>query len=467
MKVALISPKGPLYRNKGGIFKKSLRYQPLTLTTLASLVPEELNIELELIDEGVSDVPDKLDANIIAMTVITGTANRAYELSKRFRQQGKVVVLGGPHVTLVPDEAQQHADSICIGYAEDTWPELLQDYVSGNMKDRYIQAHDLSFDNRPFPKRELFNKKHFLTQAVFEATRSCAHACEFCVAPAAWGRKQYQKPVEWVIEDIKRVGQKKNIFIDLNLISDKKYAKELFKKIIPLNIHWYGLSTVLIGHDQELVELIARSGCKGLLLGLETISDKSLQENNKSFNSSVEYRGLIGDLHKLGVAIQGCFVFGMDHDTTDVFEATVEFAIETGIDLPRFAVLTPFPGTPLYSRLEQQGRIISKNWELYDGQHVVFQPENMSVEELAQGHEKAWKRIYQWGAITKRLWVARNFTPIALSANIGYRFYAHNLYHFYNCDWQVDPLFPNPLSFNSPNIEVKNITAEKNRIICG
>ncbi|MCW8932346.1 MAG: B12-binding domain-containing radical SAM protein [Gammaproteobacteria bacterium] len=468
MKVTLISPKGPLYRSKGGIFKKSLRYQPLTLTTLASLIPDELNVELELIDEGITDVPDILEVDLIGMTVITGTANRAYELAKRFREQGITVVLGGPHVTLLPKEAALHADAICIGYAEDTWPELLRDYAQRRLKKTYTQAADLSLEERPFAKRELFDKKHFLTQAVFEATRSCAHTCEFCVAPAAWGRKQYQRPVDWVVEDIKQVGQKKNIFIDLNLISDIKYAKELFRSLIPLNIHWYGLSTVLIAHDDELIDLIARSGCKGLLLGLETVSEKSLQNTRKSFNASVKYKDIISELHKLGIAIQGCFVFGLDHDTPDVFDTTVEFVIDTGIDLPRFAVLTPFPGTPLYNRLNSEGRIFNNNWDHYDGQHVVFHPQNMTMDELANGHERAWKKVYSISAIAKRLWNARNFSPLALSANFGYRFYAHNLHRFYNCDWQVDPLFPNPFATESAHsVPIIEETTEKHRIICG
>lgn len=462
MKIVLISPKGPLYRNKGGIFKKSLRYQPLTLTTLAALIPEDLDVELELIDEGISEVPQTLNADLIGFTVITGTANRAYELSQHFQQQGITTVLGGPHITLMPDEAQAFADCICIGYAEQSWPQLLRDFAQGKLKKRYRQADDFSLEKTPFPKRELFNKKDFLTQAVFEATRSCAHDCEFCVAPVAWGRKQYQKPVDWVIEDIRRFGQKKIIFIDLNLISDIRYAKELFRQLIPLNVHWYGLSTVLIAHDTELVELIARSGCKGLLLGLETVSPQNLEQANKRFNASVQYQDIIRELHHLGIAIQGCFVFGLDHDTPDVFQTTVEFAIETGIDLPRFSVLTPFPGTPLYRRLENQGRIINKDWEVYDGQHVVFQPENMTPQQLAEGHEQAWKQVYQYTAIGKRLWRAKNLKPLAISSNMGYRFYAHNLHRFYNCDWPINPVLPNPMTSSK-----QDTTQTKNRIVCG
>ena len=466
MKIVLISPKGPLYRYKGGIFKKSLRYQPLTLTTLAAYIPPELDVEVELIDEGIQTIPGDLQADLIGMTVITGTSTRAYELSGKFRERDIPVVLGGPHVTLVPDEAKQHADAICVGYAEETWPQLLRDFDAGCMGSVYRQRPDFELGHTPFPKRELLDRRNFLTHAVFEATRSCTHNCEFCVAPAAWGRSQYQRPIDWVVEDIKRVGEKRIIFIDLNLISDKNYAKELFRALVPLNIEWFGLSTVLIAHDEELKELLARSGCKGLLLGLETVNESSLADARKKFNDSVSYKQVIRDLHSLGISIQGCFVFGLDHDTPDVFANTVQFAVESGIDLPRFSILTPFPGTPLYGNLKQQDRILSDDFELYDGQHVVFQPRNMTVEELAHGHERAWKDVYSWTSTAKRLWHARNFKPLAVSANLGYRFYAHHLHEYYNCDLQINPVLANPIA-NLPLARDDNGSAEENRIVCG
>ncbi len=153
---------------------------------------------------------------------------RAYELARHYRARGIAVVLGGPHVTLMPQEAQQHADAICVGYAEETWPQLLRDFAAGRMRPRYDQGHDFALTNLPFPRRELLDRRHFLTQAVFEATRACAHDCEFCVVPTAWGRRQFQKPVGHVVEDIRRVGKRRIIFIDLNLISDRAYATELF-----------------------------------------------------------------------------------------------------------------------------------------------------------------------------------------------------------------------------------------------
>ena len=408
------------------------------------------------------------------------TGQSGHPLSPHYRDQnaawarGKAIpFLPGPAVhkfTLWPKEAMEQADAISVGYAEESWPQLLRDFASGRMKNIYHQSPTMSLDNMPFPKRELFDKHHFLTQAVFEATRSCAHDCEFCVAPAAWGRKQYQKPIDWVIEDIRRVGQKRIIFIDLNLVSDKTYAKELFRRLVPHNLNWFGLSTVLIAHDQELMELLARSGCKGLLLGLETISQQSLKDANKRFNESVDYKKLIDDLHHLGISIQGCFVFGLDHDTPDVFDKTVEFAIDAGIDLPRFAVLTPFPGTPLHHRLEAEERILTRDWELYDGQHVVFQPKHMSVRQLTEGHEYAWKKVYRWSSIARRLWNAKNFQPLAMSVNLGYRFYAHHLHKFYNCDWQVDPLFPSPTPLFTQRNQGKPIvilSESRNKAVCG
>ena len=465
MKIALISPKGPLYRARGGIFKKSLRYQPLTLTTLAALVPPELNAHIAVYDEGVQPIPEIIDADLVGLTVISGTASRAYELATRFRAEGKTVILGGPHVTLIPKEAALYADAICVGYAEDSWPELLRDFSRGALKPSYHQSADFSLarPDMPYARRDMFDSGQFLTQAVFEATRSCVHDCEFCVAPAAWGRQQYQKPVDWVINDILQFGQKKLIFVDLNLISDRDYARELFTKLIPLNVEWFGLSTVLLAHDPELMELVARSGCKGLLLGLETVTPESLRDAKKRFNGSVDFKKVIGDLHHLGISVQGCFVFGLDHDTPEVFDATVDFALDAGVDLPRFAVLTPFPGTPLHTRLENEGRILTKDWELYDGQHVVFQPRAMSVQELAEGHERAWKKVYSWSSIAKRLWVARNFQPLALTANLGYRFYAHNLHRFYTCDWPIQAL---PPRMNRMAITPVPTTAT-NKAICG
>lgn len=437
MRIALISPKGPLYRHRSGIWKKSLRYQPLTLTTLAALIPADLPHEVALYDEGIADVPMDLEADVIGITIITGTARRAYELADHYRARGAKVVLGGPHVTLIPEDAAPHADAIVVGYAEDTWPELLRDAAAGSLRSRYSQAPGLDLAGRPFPRRDLLPSSHFLTNNVFEATRGCVHACEFCVVPTAWGRRPFQKPVEDIVADIRQHGARKLIFIDLNLIADREYAVRLFTALIPLRLQWYGLSTVLLADDEELLGLAERSGCRGLLMGLESLSPANLKGNRKGFNSPAKFTHVVDRLHAHGIALQGCFVFGLDDDHPDVFLKTAEFAVEAGIDLPRFAVVTPFPNTPLYNRLEAEGRILTKNWELYDAQHVVFQPRHMSVDELTQGVEAAWKHAYSYSSIIRRIRRSPAPWPVRIGTNLGYRFYANNLSRYYNCDWMI------------------------------
>ena len=435
LRIALLSPKGPLYRHRGGIYPRNLRYMPLTLPTLAALVPDDLNAEVRCIDEGIQDIPDDIDADLIGLTAITGTAPRAYELARRFRSQGRSVVLGGPHVTLAPDDAQPHADSIVVGYAEKEWPRLLRDFVHGKMKKRYTQACDLVLTGRPLPDRSVLPRWKYLTPHVFEATRGCNHGCEFCVAPFAWGRRPMHKPIDAIVEDLRRMRTRRAIFLDLNIIADRSYAEALFRALIPLRIQWFGLATTRICDRPSLLDLAARSGCRGLLIGLESIRSSNLRILRKGFNHPENYHQVVTRLHERGIAIQGCFVFGLDDDTPDIFMETARFAVDAGIDLPRFAIVTPFPGTPLYARLVREQRITSRNWELYDGQHVVFRPLGMTIQELEEGTRQAWEFTYSWPNIVRRLRHTVAPLSVAVSANLGYRHYAFNLDRFYNCDW--------------------------------
>lgn len=442
LRIVLISPKGPLYRHRGGIFRQSLRYMPLTLPTLKALVPPEVNATVECIDEGIGDVDLGLKADLIGMTVITGTAPRAYELAGHFRRRGIPVVLGGPHVTLIPADAQPHADSIVVGYAEEEWPRLLRDFAAGRLKPRYTQSPGLDLAGYPPPDRRALPRRRYLTADVFEATRGCTHNCSFCVVPAAWGRKPYQKPVEEVVADIRRQRARRAIFIDLNLIADKHYAARFCEALVPLKVQWYGLATTLLCDDIPLLDLFARSGCRGLLMGLESLSPRNLGDNHKAFNNPGAYMRVVERLHERGISLQGCFVFGLDDDTPDVFRRTAEFAVDARIDLPRFAIVTPFPGTGLYHRLESEGRILTRSWELYDGQHAVFQPARMSVDELQRGTEAAWKYAYSWKSIARRLWHSPASPALGLLTNWGYRYYAHRLHRFYTCDVMSAPGLP-------------------------
>lgn len=434
MRIVLLSPKGPLYRHRGGLLRRSLRYAPLTMPTLAALVPPELGATVELLDEGIEDIPLDLQADLVGMTVITGSAPRAYELSAHFRSRGVPVVLGGPHPTLVPEDAAPHADAVVTGYAEDTWPELLRDFAAGRMRARYDQADDLSLAARPLPRMDLVKARHYTTTAVFEATRACVHKCEFCVVPSAWGRRPFQKPVEDVVREIAARNTRKALFVDLNLVADPTYARRLFEALVPLQLRWFGLSTTVIAHDDDLLDAMVRSGCRGLLLGFETLSTAALAGANKQFNRPDGYAALVDKLHRRGVAVQGTFVFGLDEDRPDVFRKTVDFCVEAGIDLPRFSIQTPFPGTPLFRRLEAEGRLLHRDWSRYDGQHLVYRPLHLSPEELVAGHTWAWREVYSLKNIAKRLGKARQLLEIAIPANLGYRFYARHLHSHYVCD---------------------------------
>jgi radical SAM superfamily enzyme YgiQ (UPF0313 family) len=439
LKIVLICPRGPLYRHRGGIWKKTMRYAPLTLTTLASLVPEEIPSDVKIIDEGVEDIDvERIAADLIGITAITGTAPRAYELCAQFRQRNIPVVLGGVHPTLMPEEAMQHADSVVVGYAEESWPQLLREFVSGKLQPRYNQSPNLKLANLPFPKRELYNSRLVNVAHTLEATRGCIYQCEFCVVPSAWG-KPLQKPVADVIADIQQMHAKRVIFLDLNLIADVPYAKELFRALIPLKIQWGGLATTTIAWDDELLDLAARSGCRGLLIGFESLNQASLVEARKGFNARQGYHEVIRKIRDRRIALMGCFVFGFDHDTSQTFDDTVDFVLSSHMELPRYAIAVPFPGTPFFKRLKAQGRITTENWGLYDGQHVVFQPKNMTADELQRDTQRAWKKTYSYASIWKRLAGSRTQLPIAIPANLGYRFYAYHLDTFYTCDWQLAP----------------------------
>jgi radical SAM superfamily enzyme YgiQ (UPF0313 family) len=429
MRIQLLSPAGEIHRHGAGIFKTALRYAPLTLTTLAALVPAELEAEVAIQDEGVQPLDLSFEADLVGITAITGTAQRAYRIADELRARGHTVVLGGVHATLLPDEAAEHADALVLGYGERSWPELLRDFAQGRMKRRYFAATGKQLMGVPIARRDLLRKERYATINSIEATRGCPHKCDFCVVPTAWSNVYAHRPIEDVVAELKTFEGRRAIFIDLSPVEDVHYAKALYRAMIPLQMRWVGLSTARIVEDAELLRLAAQSGCKGLLIGFESISQDTLNETHKHFHAAPRYGEVVKKLHDHGIGIQGCFVFGFDNDDDSVFARTAEFVDRTGIDLPRYAVATPFPNTGLYRRLEAEGRLLHRDWSLYDVEHVVFRPRQMTPERLQEGLEWTWRQSYAWRSFFRRLGAAPwSILPLWVSLNLGYRYYAQHLH---------------------------------------
>lgn len=443
MKITLIMPQSEIYR-KGGIFGRALRYAPLTLTTLAALVPAELEAEIQIIDEGVETLdPDTLEADIAGITCITPTAHRVYDIAAKLRARGVTVVIGGVHPTLVPDDAQPHADAIVTGYAEQSWPQLLRDFAAGALKPRYGEAPDYRFENVPEPRRDLLKKRGYVTINTVQAVRGCPYKCNFCVVPTAWPGYLH-RPIPEVIAEIERLEGKTFLFLDLSPIEDARYVKRLYRELIPLKKRWGGLATIRIAKDREMLELAEKSGCGGLLIGIETLSASSVLHINKPFNKPEEYIEAVRILHGHGIAINGCFVLGLDGDDASSFERTVEFVNRAAIDLPRFSVATPFPGTPLLRQLEAEGRLLTRDWRFYGGQNVVYQPRNMSVDELQEGLRWTWRQAYSASSIVRhiaRSGASRSARVLSTTffANLGYSVYARLLPDYLPMPCEVDP----------------------------
>lgn len=429
LKIALLAPAGAMHRFSGS-FGKSLHYAPLTLTTLAALVPEDIDADVVIYDETAGKIPLDIDADLIGITCITGTAPRCYAYADYFRKKGITVFMGGVHPSMLPDEAAQHSDVVFTGFSEQTFPQFLHDYVSGKYNKFYHQNCDFSIENRPHPRRELLNKKRYITINTVEAIRGCCHTCSFCAYPAAFGKKVYKRPVKDVIAEIEALGSRHVLFPDVNLITDKKYAIELFNAMIPLKVIWLGLVTSSIGIDDELMKVFRKSGCKGLLIGFESITQESQKYIHKGVNRVDSYIDLLKRLHDNGILVQGCFAFGGDEEDESVFDRTVEMVVKAKIDLPRYSILTPFPKTEYYAQLEREGRIIERNWAMYDVQHCVYQPKKMTKEQLEAGTDRAWRETYSNKNIIKRLAPFNHSIWLSLPVNMGYKGYADKWHKF-------------------------------------
>jgi len=423
--IALIMPRSELYQRRRG-FRRSLRYAPLTLTTLAALTPDFHQASIRIVDEGAEEADySRLNADLVGITCITGTCTRAYRIADLLRARHIPVVMGGPHPTLMPEEAKTHADSVVIGLANRSWPALLEDFTRSALKPYYSDPK-ASVENMPVPRRDLLKRTRYISTKTVQATYGCPHTCEFCVVGIT--RPYYiHRPVEDVVREVESLGSRMVFFLDPSPTENRNYIKSLYRALIPLKIRWMGLATTRIDEDPELFDLLVRSGCVGLLIGFESVSQKSLARMGKEFAEVRKYGAFIKKLHENGIAIQGCFALGTDFDGPSIFEETLEFVIENAMDLPRYTVITPFPRTPLFDRLNGEGRILTEDWSKYNCQNVVFRPRNMEPEELQRGLEYIWRESYRPGNVARRILGSRTRVLYSVIANLGYVRYSKDL----------------------------------------
>jgi radical SAM superfamily enzyme YgiQ (UPF0313 family) len=376
-------------------------FQQCTMPYLAAFLPA--GWQVEHVDEECESINYDQDYDLVGLTFHTPSAPHAYDIAARFRAKGIPVVMGGPHVTLAPEEAQQHADVIFVGEAEYTWPQFITDFTSGQFKQRYDCTLLPDLNEIPFSKKEFFHRKDHSNGILF-ATRGCPNRCEFCALAVIYQSKFRKRPVEQVAKEYASFKGKIMIFWDDNLSADLGYAKHLFKAIAPFKKWWSSQASITAGTDDEFLELAARSGCKQLFLGLESVSQKSLNLANKPFNRVDNYLKIIERIHAHGIAVQAGIVFGFDEDEKSIFKDTIDFLETAGIQNATFNILTPYPGTPLFQRLQEENRILTYDWSKYNARtDVVFQPKNMSCEDLLAGFNAVNQHFYSLSSITKRL----------------------------------------------------------------
>ena len=436
MKILFITPYDNNYRYKSA-FTKSLSYMPLTMPYLAALTPKEYGAEFKTIDEGVQKCDyDKLDFyDIVAITSVTSSVKRGYELAAYFKEKGSHTVMGGHHVTLCPEEAMNHADTVMTGPADRVWGEFIRDFAEGTPRARYNGEHcDIGRAN-VIPMRELMQKSKYIGVPTVIANFGCTNQCEFCVINSFWGGRHTARRVEDVIDEIRSLKAKRILFLDPSPTSNRAYAKSFFEALIPLRIQWAGLCTTDVCEDGELFDLMIESGCIGILMGFETFSEASLAESHKK-NKVAQYQKAVEKFHERGVTVLGTFMLGFDGDTRESLLAMPDYIEEIGVDIPRFAILTPYPNTPTYDRLNAEGRIISTDWNDYDSIHTTFSPKNLTPRELEELLISVSNECYTWKRIRKRAIRNKYGGLLKLGVNLGFRIYNKKVEKTLRKEWR-------------------------------
>ncbi|HYG49251.1 MAG TPA: radical SAM protein [Flavobacteriales bacterium] len=378
---------------------------PLTGIHLAALVPAGHTVRL--LHQQIDEIPVETDADLVAISFFSGFAPAAYKLAEEFRKKGKTVVAGGPHVTYAVEESLVYFDAVVTGEAEDAWPQLIQDVEQGELKKIYKGgAHHLQ--NIPTPRYDLLSDKFFIKK-VIQATRGCPFSCSFCTVPSL-NPGFRMRPVQDVIRDaafdnFPHWWQRKVVwFWDDNLTINRKYIKELLPELKKLNKWWLTQASIDITKDDELLDLMKESGCIGIFLGIESFDRESLADANKKQNKITHYKKAVKALHKRGITVMAGFIAGFDHDTRESVVEMADNLMKIGIDVPFLSIMTPFRGTALYQKMENENRMLTeRDWSFYNGYNVTFKPNNMSPEELLAAHRQLWKKAFSFRYSIRRM----------------------------------------------------------------
>lgn len=416
MKLTLITPQQGTGNEKNiydyryvskFIFSNAYSGYLLAIPTLAALTPPD--IEISVIDENIEPIDFDTHTDLVGISVRTMFAKRAYQIASKFRERGVKVVLGGIHTSMVPEEASLYADAVVIGEAENVWHELLNDFKNNNLKRVYKSDTHPDLAHFPMPNRSLLKNDRYLLHIV-QTTKGCPFFCEFCSVHAFDGTKIRHRSMEQVIKDIKetqidRIRERKKaiFFADDNIVADRKYAKTFFKELLPLKIGWSCQASLNVAKDDEILKLMAESGCGGILIGFESIAEDNLRQMNKKINLTQDFSKAIQNIHSHGIAVQGSFIVGHDNDTQETFQRLADFINKSNVIFALISILTPFPGTGLFKRMEEEGRLIHKDWEKYDSKTVVFKPKNMTPLELKKGFIHVYREVYSFKSIYKKL----------------------------------------------------------------
>ncbi len=401
MKVTLIEPA--MIKRPGWSEKPMFCFQPLTLGLLAGITPPD--IQVEVLDDRFDAIDFDDPTDLVGISVKTFTARRAYEIAAEYRARGVKVVLGGYHPSLVPEEALEHADTVVIGEAESVWETLLDD-LSRQELGRVYRGERAERYPVGCVKRSVFAARKYIPITMVETSRGCPYNCSFCAVTAFSGHVYRQRTPQSILREIEEQDTHGVFFVDDNIVGDPDSAKALFRALIPLKLQWIGEASISMTNDPELMDLMQKSGCAGVLVGLESIVPQSLKQIHKGWNIKQTYAESLRMVREHGIAMIGSFIIGLDHDTSESLAETLEFAIDQKLFAALFNLLVPYPGTNLYREFERNGRLLYPRWWLdprYAYGKVSFRPRHFSADELAEQRLELYRRFYGKGSIVRRM----------------------------------------------------------------